>query len=338
MRRTLAAVLAADVVGYSHLMEEDAEGTLEALRRLRAEVFGPMIAARRGRIVKSMGDGWLVLFSAASDAVECAMQIQDRQAEGSGPNELEILLRMGIHIGDIFEADEDIFGDAVNVAARLEGVAEPGTLVISDAVFGTLDGSLRPSFDDSGEHRLKNIDRPVRVWSRGGGTLLIAAADTITRVRAGFPQLVVRPVTTADDRSEVCELAEALTGDLAVYLISARWLVSKVADAPEPGAYLLSGNLRTRGTQLRLDTQLVGPQGKPLWSGKFDGAVDESFDWQDSVGEKIADEALGLVLRAEREALARVPEADLTAEQLLLRGMMSFGAASNEGFGEALTA
>ena len=197
MRRTLAAVLAADVVGYSHLMEKDAEGTLESLRRLRAEVFGPIIAARRGRIVKSMGDGWLVLFTAASDAVECAMQIQDRQAEGSTLDEQEIQLRMGIHIGDVFEADEDIFGDAVNVAARLEGVAESGTLVISDAVFGSLDGSLRPSFDDGGEHRLRNIDRPVRVWSRGSGTLSTGTADTITRVHVGFPQLVVRPVTTA---------------------------------------------------------------------------------------------------------------------------------------------
>ena len=105
MRRTLAAVLVGDVVGYSRLMEKDAEGTLEALRRLRAEVLGPMVAARRGRIVKSMGDGWVVLFSAASDAVECAMQIQNRQADGSRSGDSEILLRIGIQIGDVFEVE-----------------------------------------------------------------------------------------------------------------------------------------------------------------------------------------------------------------------------------------
>ena len=158
MRRKLLAVLAADVTAYSRLMESDAEGTLAALLRMRAEVFGPTVASRRGRIVKSMGDGWLVEFVSAADAAAAALLVQDELAARGG-----LRLRIGVHVGDVTHADEDLFGDGVNVAARLEALCEPGGVAISDAVWSSLDGTLRPSFDDGGERTLKNIARPLRI-------------------------------------------------------------------------------------------------------------------------------------------------------------------------------
>ena len=159
MNRCLKAILAADVAGYSAMMGADQEGALTALRQFRSKVFGPAVVGHRGKLVKAMGDGWLVEFATAVEAVTCAIQVQNELA-----GQERIRLRIGIHLGDIVHEDDDIFGDGVNIAARLEELAEPGTVVISDAVHGSLDGTLRPSFEDRGAQRLKNIDRRLRVW------------------------------------------------------------------------------------------------------------------------------------------------------------------------------
>ena len=144
MRRSLTAVLAADVVGYSRLMGADADGTLAALRQFRAEIFKPAVAAKRGRIVKSMGDGWVVTFGAAVDAVECAMQVQDQTKTSS-----DLQLRFGVHLGDVAEEDEDVFGDGVNIAVRLQELSDPGALAISGPTRDLLDSTRRLSFDDA---------------------------------------------------------------------------------------------------------------------------------------------------------------------------------------------
>jgi len=149
MTRRLAAILAADIIGYSKLMGEDEAGTLAALRRLRSEAFSPAVASKRGKIIKSMGDGWLVTFDSAEDAVTCAMHVQDRLT--TVPT---IKLRIGVHTGDVVHQDEDVFGDGVNIAARLEEISPHGGVAISDAVWGALDGTLKPSFDDQGEKAL----------------------------------------------------------------------------------------------------------------------------------------------------------------------------------------
>ncbi|MEM7320456.1 MAG: adenylate/guanylate cyclase domain-containing protein, partial [Pseudomonadota bacterium] len=209
MRRSLAAVLAADVASYSELLGRDTEGTLAALRRLRSEIFRPTVASRRGRVVKSMGDGWIVLFNAASDAATCALQIQDLLAKDFTLPQGNMQLRLGLHIGDVIEEEEDVFGDGVNVAARLEKLAAPGSIAISDAVFGSLDGTLRPSFDDAGEHDLKNISKPVRVWTRGS----LPGRSVTNTDKSQRPEIVVCPIETSDPRDEVKELADALTGD-----------------------------------------------------------------------------------------------------------------------------
>ena len=167
MIRRLAAVLAADIVGYSKLMSEDETATLAALRDFRAKSVHPFTTQHRGEIVKSMGDGWLISFASVQDAVSCAIKLQ----AALEPHEV-IKLRIGIHTGDVTRQDEDIFGDGVNVAARLEAMAPAGGVALSDAAYAMLDGTLRPGFADQGEQALKNIDRPMRVWMRAPvGTL-----------------------------------------------------------------------------------------------------------------------------------------------------------------------
>lgn len=162
MHRSLSAVLAADIVGYSRHMNEDAAGTLAMLKRMRAEIMEPSVTDWRGQLVKSMGDGWIVTFDSVTNAVECAMQIQDKlKVDGT------LALRTGIHIGDVTEDGDDIFGEGVNIAARLQETAEPGAVAVSDTVFSLLDGRLRSAFSDSGERQLKNIPRPVRIWACG---------------------------------------------------------------------------------------------------------------------------------------------------------------------------
>jgi adenylate cyclase len=320
MNRRLAAILAADIVGYSAMMGSDQEGTLTALRSLRSEVFGPTVAGHRGKVIKSMGDGWLVEFTSSVDAVICAMQVQDRLAGHE-----VIRLRIGIHIGDIVHEDEDVFGDGVNVAARLEALAEPGTVAISDAVYGSLDGTLRPSFDDLGVQELKNIARPVRIWGRGGST--VASPDPASEkpqpARTGFPQLAIRPVSSSDARDEVSELASALTADFTNFLGGARWLNSTVQEHPPPNTNVLETVLRARGDRLRLDARVVASDGAQLWTGKYDGSLADSFDWQDEVGGEIALETLATLLDHERARLAGKSLDEMSAEECYVSGLMS---------------
>lgn len=319
-QRRLAAIVAADVAGYTRLMAEDEASTLEALRRLRAELFHPVVASNRGAVVKSMGDGWLVEFASAVDAVACALKIQDGLADDPA-----IRLRMGIHVGDITHENEDIYGDGVNIAARLEGLAEPGAIAISDAVYGSLDGVLRPSFDDAGEQTLKHVDRPVRVWLRSPATqhLPLGASDRVEGDHRGLYALVaIRPIGTSDTRAEVQELAAALTGDLASYLSTGRWLRAMLAERPPADAYVLSGTLRASGTRLRLEITLAAPDGAPLWSHRVDGSLDDVFDWQDTAGATMAQGVFAALDNAEKARIARLDPAQASAETLMLGAML----------------
>src|SRR5437879_5937841 len=179
VQRRLAAILAADVAGYSRLMGADEEGTLAALKELRRELADPKISEHRGRIVKTTGDGLLVEFSSVVDALRCATEWQHgmhvRSAAASGDNRIEF--RIGVHQGDIVVEDDDIFGDGVNVAARLEGLAEPGGICVSARVQEDVAGRLDLSFDDIGEQSLKNIARPVRVYR-----VRLATAENTSKV------------------------------------------------------------------------------------------------------------------------------------------------------------
>jgi adenylate cyclase len=315
LQRKLAAVLAADIVGYSALMAADQDGTLAALRSFRTEVFGPTVAGHHGKIIKSMGDGWLVEFGSAVEAVNCAILIQHRLA-----GHPLIVLRIGVHIGDVVHEDEDIFGDGVNVAARLEAWAKPGGIAISDAVYSSLDGTLTPSFDDAGQQTLKNISRSMRIWTKTATSS--ATVQTEHRLSTGYSHLSILPIATSDDRVDVQELAEGLTGDLDEMLAAARWLVVAVRERPRPNDYVLKIALRARGDRLRLEARLFDPMGKQIWATKLDGDLADSFDWQDTTSETVSLEVLTRMLDAESDRLAHIPLAKRTAEECLVQGFM----------------
>ncbi|MDP6564760.1 MAG: adenylate/guanylate cyclase domain-containing protein [Alphaproteobacteria bacterium] len=331
MQRRLAAILAADVAGYSRLLGEDEAGTLAALRQLRNELFRPAIAGHRGKLVKSMGDGWLIEFASAVDAVNCALQVQDRLVGNP-----IIKLRIGIHIGDVVHEDEDIFGDGVNIAARLQEIATPGGVMISDSTYGSLDGTLTPSFDDDGPHELKNIKRPVQTWVRGLREQTGPGEAAASPARpAGFPALAIQPVETSDARAEVRELAAALSFDAANYLSAPEWLDAAIAETAEAPDYSLQATLRARGDRLRLDVRLSSPSDPQIWLGKFDGDLGDSFDWQDQTGEAIAKAVIDRIAAAEMERLSAESEDALTAEECLLLGIVGWDAIDGSGSGFA---
>jgi len=334
MHRRLAAILAADVVGYSSLMNEDEAATLSALRQLRTELFGPTFAGHQGKLVKSMGDGWLVEFASAVDAVNCAMQLQDRLAGHD-----RVKLRIGVHVGDVAHEDDDIFGNGVIVAARLEAFAKPGAVAISDTAYFSLDGTLKPSFEDAGEHMLKNIDRAVNVWTRAApreAVLLETMSVLGIENRAGFPALTIKPVSTSDERPELRELADALTADLGTFLGATRWLMTSTQNDPIDEGYVLQAILRGRLDRVRLEVRLFEPVGRLYWSAKFDGDLTVSFDWQDEVSGEVAGGALAKILDLEKRKLLDKPLNDMTAQECNMRGLMEFEEVSRDSTAESL--
>lgn len=316
MNRRLCAILAADIVGYSRQMREHEAVTLAQLRDLRAEVLNPVLADHSGRILKSMGDGWLVEFGSAVDAVNAAMRVQDQLAERGG-----LCLRMGLHIGDVTQDDDDVYGDGINIAARLEAEAPEGGLLISDAVHANLDGTLQPSFTQSGARRLKNIDREIVTWTR-------TAADRhplppTGRSHAAFPALSVAPVATSDPRAEVQDLASSLTADLHTFFNSAPWLRATVTATARDGTYSLRPVLRSYSDRLRLEARLTGPDGDMIWTHKSDTTLEDSFEWQDATVEEIASQGIDLLLEAEYMRLNAIPQDQLSAENHHLLGIMA---------------
>jgi len=315
--RRLCAILAADIVGYSRLMGQDELGTLDALRRMRAELFEPAVAGQHGKIIKSMGDGWLVSFRSTADAVACALLVQDKLAVNP-----TIKVRIGVHIGDVVFENEDIFGDGVNVASRLQEFCGPGCVAVSDAAFGSLDGALAPSFDDAGPQSFKNIARHVQVWVRAA-----PVPDPLTlgqALRDRRPVLNLVPVTTSDDRVEVRELAHALTSDITACLDSVDWLSAETRQEPDAEAYVLDATLRTGGNRMRLEARLTSPDGTPIWSDKFDGDLSQAFDWQDDTAQETAIGATDLLLERESQQLHAATIADMSAEDCLIASMMDF--------------
>ena len=320
MDRKLAAILAADVVGYSRMMGADEAGTIAALQTLRAEVFGPVLTTHQGAILKSMGDGWLVEFASAVAAVSAAMQIQDR-LQGHA----QISLRMGIHIGDITRDAHDVYGDGINIAARLEALAPTGGIMVSDTVHSSLDGTLSPSIEAAGTQTLKNIARPVVTWVRAPhGSADQPVAPSAPHLPSAFPVLTLCPVANSDPRAEIVDTADELTADLDTYLSSINWLNTHVSSAETAKGYSLRPTLRTRGDRLRLETRLQDPDGATIWTHKSDTTLDAAFDWQDSIITALADHCIGMILEAETTRITALPDDQLTAEQCTLMGIMTW--------------
>jgi TolB-like protein/class 3 adenylate cyclase len=330
--RRLAAVLAADVVGYSSLMNEDETGTLAALRAHRTDVFDPIIAERGGRLVKLMGDGALVEFPSVVQAVEAALAIQRETAKSGGA----IRLRIGINLGDVMLDGDDIYGDGVNVAARLEGLAKTGGICISAIVKESIGTRLGAGFADAGEHEVKGLPRPIRVWHWPSEGVL--EATTKLAVRSGKPVIAVLPFTNISGDADQDHFADGITEDLIAALGRCRWLLviarnssfaykGKSTDirrtAEELGArYVLEGGVRRSGNRIRVMAQLIdGRDGTRLWGERYDRELGDIFAVQDEIAAMIAGTIEPELEAIERTVVSGRANVDLNAWECYQRGL-----------------
>ena len=342
--RRLAAILAADIAGYSALMERDEHGTLARLAALRAETVEPALAAHRGRLVKLMGDGWLAEFASVVDAVRCAVTIQER-AGGVLP------LRIGINLGDVVVDGDDLLGDGVNIAARLEGLAMPGGIVVSGTVFDHLHGQPGLTFANLGEQRLRNIARPVRAYRLAGLGADAAPAPSGATER---PSIAVLPFDDLSGDSDQTYFGDGIAEDLLTALSRFRDLRvlarhssfafrGQTLDAVELGrrlgvGYLLEGSVRKMGARVRVTAQLIdGSAGDHVWAERYDRPLDDIFAIQDELVATIAATLAGRIWAAGIDRAKRKPTTDLVAYDLVLRGTERL-ASYDDGANEAAVA
>jgi adenylate cyclase len=373
VERRLAAILAVDVAGYSRLMGADEEGTLTALRAVRRELADPKIAEHRGRIVKTTGDGVLVEFASVVDAVRCAVEVQREMIARNAavPAQRRIEFRMGINVGDIIIEDGDIFGDGVNIAARLEALAEPGGICLSAAAHEQVRDRLEIAFDDLGERQVKNIARPVRVY-RVTLTHPAAAAPASPfsrnagegaerqRREAGEglplpekPSLAVLPFQNLTGDAEQEYFVDGMVEEITTAIARLPWLFviarnsaftykGKPVDvkqvARELGVrYVLEGSVRKAGNRVRITGQLIDTTtGAHIWADRFDGALDDIFELQDQVASSVAGAIEPKLRQTEIERTSRKPTGNLTAYDLYLRALAQSYRFTEESFAEAV--
>lgn len=342
-QRRLAAILAADVVGYSRLMGIDEAGTLAALKACRRDLIDVRIAELKGRIVKLAGDGMLVEFPSVVDAVACAVAIQ----RGAGlrnqgvPAERRLEWRIGVHIGDVIVEDSDIFGDGVNVAARLESIAETGGICVSASVREHVGNRLDIIFEDAGERQLKNIERPMRVFQvRPSGLTVSARPASVTAARPANPlkpSIAVLPFANMSGDPEQEYFADGMTEDLITDLskvsglsVIARNSVytykGKPTDVREVGARfnvatVLEGSVRKAGQRVRINAQLIDSNdGTHLWADRYDRDLTDIFALQDELTKTIVEQLKVRLLPTEKEAIEAAPTRSMDAYNYYLQG------------------
>jgi TolB-like protein/class 3 adenylate cyclase len=363
VERRLAAILAADVAGSCRLIGIDEEGTLARLRALRKTLFDPKITDHRGRIVKNTGDGALVEFASVVDAVRCADEIQRSVAEQNTdvPQGKRIEFRIGIHVGDIIIEDNDIFGDGVNIAVRLEGIAEPGGVNISDDAHRQIRGKVEITFEDMGSRSLKNIAEPMRVWrvriGRSSWPAMPIKPPTETVQPLALPDkpsIAVLPFQNMSGDPEQDYFADGMVDDITTALshFKALFVIARnssftykgrAVDVKQVGRelgvrYVLEGSVRKAANRVRITGQLVDTAtGAHLWADRFDGGLSDIFDLQDQVTESVVGAIAPVVEKAEIERAKRKPTESLDAYALYLRGLARFYRfAGRQGNDEAL--
>ncbi|WP_247355932.1 adenylate/guanylate cyclase domain-containing protein [Bradyrhizobium sp. 160] len=341
VERRLAAILAADVAGSCRLIGIDEEGTLARLKALRRTLFDPKIAQHHGRVVKNTGDGAIAEFASVVDAVRCADEIQRGMAEQNidVPQDKRIELRIGIHVGDIIIEENDIFGDGVNIAVRLEGIAEPGGISISDDARRQIRGKVDVTFEDLGSQSLKNIAEPIRVWRVPYGRAVPAVPNrwpvSETLALPNKPSIAVLPFTNLSSDPEQDYFADGMAEDIitalshfkALFVIarnSSFTYKGRLVDVKQVGRelgvrYVLEGSVRKAANRVR---QLVDTStGAHLWADRFDGGIGDIFDLQDQVTESVVGAIAPAVEKAEIERAKRKPTESLDAYALYLRGL-----------------
>jgi len=336
VERRLAAILAADVVGYSRLMGINEEGTLAALKTHQRELIDPKIAEHRGRIVKTTGDGALVEFASAVDAVRCAVEIQRAMSERSAaiPEDRRIDFRIGINVGDIIIDEGDVYGDGVNIAARLEGIADRGGICISDDTFRQVRDKIDVGFEDVGEHQLKNIERPVRVYR-------VQLGKTVQRVERApastkRPSIAVLPFQNMSGDPEQEYFADGMVDEIITGLSRIKWLSvvsrnssylfkNRPATMKDVAAtlgvrYVLEGGVRKSGNRVRITAQLIDAETDAhLWAEQYDRLLEDVFALQDEITMCVVGAIEPSVRKAEIDRIKRQRPDNFTAYDLLLQ-------------------
>ena len=342
VKRRLAAILATDVVGYSHLMERDEAGTLAALKAVRRDVFDPAIAHHGGRVVKLMGDGALVEFASVVNAVECAVAIQRAMTDrgrAEPPNQ-RIVLRIGINVGDVISEGDDIYGNGVNIAARLEGQAPPGGICVSGAAHEQVEGKVAIDFVDIGELHVKNIDRPVHGYvvvptsGTGAPDPMPASANAAER-----PFVAILPLTNMSGEAEQEYFADGFTEDLITELSRFQTLAviarnstftykgrsARVQDVGrELGVrYVVEGSIRKLGDRVRITIQLVDAQsGAHIWAERYDRPLTDIFALQDELVQAIVATISGRLELAAAGRAKSKPTTDLNAYDCVMQARL----------------
>ena len=354
MERRLAAILAADVAGYSRLMATDDTGTLALLQQLRGEVIDPTVSQFRGRIVGSAGDSLLIEFTSALNAVECAVQIQTSLAEQNSklPADRRMAFRIGVNLGDVIAEGDTIFGDGVNIAARLEKLAEPGGVCIGRNVYDQVKGKLSHNFSDLGEHRVHNIPQPIQVYRVQPNAT--GATTKSTLPLPDKPSIAVLPFENLSGDREQEYFADGIVEEIITALSRFRQLFviarnssfiykGRAVDVKHVGRelgvrYVMEGSVRKAGNRVRITGQLIDVStGAHLWADRFDGALEDVFDLQDQVTASVVGAIAPRLEQAEIERSKNKPTESLDAYDYYLRGMAALHRWTREGNDEALS-
>jgi adenylate cyclase len=352
--RRLAAILAADIAGYSRLMGADEEGTLARVKAHRRELIDPKISEHRGRIVKTTGDGILIEFPSVIEAVSCAVAVQRGMVKRNTatPEERRITFRVGVNLGDIIVEEGDIHGDGVNIAARLEAIAEPGGICISEDAFRQVRGKVDAEFVDIGEQSLKNIARPVRLY-RIRDAAPKAPPPQSALALPEKPSIAVLPFQNMSGDPEQEYFVDGMVEEIITALSRVRWLFviarnssftykGQAIDVKQVGRelgvrYVLEGSVRKAGNRARITGQLIdAATGAHLWADRFDGSLADVFELQDRVAVSVAGVIEPALQAAEmRRSVAR-PATGLSAYDLYLRALAAFYPITKDGVFEGL--
>jgi len=336
MERRLTAILAADVVGYSRLMGADEAGTLAALKAVRTELIDGKIAQHQGRIVKLTGDGILAEFPSVVNALACASEVQRgvRERNTDVPQNRRIEFRVGVNVGDVIVEGDDIYGDGVNVASRLESVADPGGITVSQAVCEHVGNRLDLAFEDRGEQKLKNIEKPVHVYS----VILEDANDgNMTSMKQDRPSIAVLPFNNMSGDPEQEYFSDGITEDIITDLskVSGLSVIARHSSFSYKGKplkvqqigrelgvdFMLEGSVRKAGARVRVTGQLVNcKKGSHVWAERFDRDLTDIFAIQDEITHAIVEQLKVRLLPQEREAVEQIPTENIEAYTYCLRG------------------
>ena len=357
VERRLAAILIADVASYTRLMGLDEEGTVAALKAYRRELIDPKVAEHGGRIVKTTGDGALLEFASAVDAVRCAMEIQRAMAERNAVVSVDrrIEFRIGVNVGDVIVDEGDIYGDGVNIAARLEGLSVPGGLCISDDTFRQVRATLDLPFEDGGIQNLKNIDEPMRIWrysisdvpsAKRGGEVSVGI------MREG-PSIAVLPFDNMSSDPDQEYFADGIVEDVitalarypSLFVVARNSSFAYKGRSPDIRAvghdlgvrYVLEGSIRRATRRILVTAQLNEAEtGRHLWAEKYEGVLDDVFDLQDRIASSVVGSIGSQIGEAETARAMKCRASNLSAYEFLLRSKFEFRRMTKSGLDDAV--